>query len=148
MSRSLSCDQCPLYAIPFSSCSSHDPVDHKSEEEWRKQTSLKQSSLDLKVIWKLPSMCNSAGHSLITALIVIWSWGDHRNQAVLRVSLSTLSNAFSSSMKLTPSDEFHFKDCSIMMGSVAMWSVHDLFGLRPAWLLQSLASFNCRLHPL
>ena len=61
------------------------------------------------------------------------------------VSLSTLSKAFSKSMKLMCSDEFHSSDCSMMILSVMIWSLQDLCWRKPACSsrsLQSNASFS------
>ena len=55
-------------------------------------------------------------------------------------SLSTLSNAFSQSMKLTQRGVLHSRDCSKIILSVAIWSVHDRFLLKPAWLSLSFGS--------
>ena len=39
-------------------------------------------------------------------------------------------------------DESHSMDCSTMIRSVAIWSVHDLSLRKPAWWSLSLASDN------
>ena len=48
------------------------------------------------------------------------------------MSLSTLSKAFWKSTKTVYKGVCHSRDCSMMIRSVAMWSVHDLSWRKPA----------------
>ena len=53
------------------------------------------------------------------------------------VSLSSLSNAFLQSMKVTVMGEFYSIDCSTMILKVVIWSGHDRLFLKPASLSPS-----------
>ena len=46
------------------------------------------------------------------------------------------------SIKHNVQGEFHSTDCSIIILSVAIWSVHDLSGLKPAWFCLSFLSMH------
>ena len=88
-------------------------------------------------------MYNSVGHATVSRSCVLCSRSSLEYHIALKVStcklsLSKLSNAFSKLMKLTNIAEFHSTDCSIIMRSVAIWSVYDPPFLNPAWFFSKI----------